>query len=356
MAAAWFIWRSRDAVRDQWNPARDGWIKFFRLPRRIPPPPLPRRGWVLRRMGHATLAKVFAEADFIEPCARKDWIRRSTDRDPGVRIDNPFDRLEFALESGKLHSVIRSQDGSDTEAILPGYWRRNFRRLACPLLATDRGASTPNSRRDIENLDDLIFLEEAQVIAVEREIAQSEFNPQDWVIEQVVGWIAYLNKLEFRSLGRADLQPPKYLGESYATDFKNLNPDEILKSTLLSGKLVAYSGADSVPFGYWLDTDIWSAPVRFRRDQDVMRLWKPSDPKSIQPVVVPKNMSDSEARRLYSELCTREGRQVSPYAAIKKPEFRRATREQLKRIVGDKIAPGRPKGATRLGVPKGSSD
>ena len=36
MAAAWFIWRSPDAVRDQWDLARKGWKKW--VPRPTSPP------------------------------------------------------------------------------------------------------------------------------------------------------------------------------------------------------------------------------------------------------------------------------------------------------------------------------
>jgi hypothetical protein len=220
--------------------------------------------------------------------------------------------------------------------------------------------SSKGSNDEIGEEDDWIFLERVKVISTERDISQSEFNPQEWTIEQVVGWIAYQNEFEFRSLGKIDLQPPKYLGESYTTDFINLDPDKILKSKLIAGELVGYSGTEAVPFSYWLENDIWSAfEVRFRRDQDVLRIWKPRDPKSTQPVVVPKNMSDSEASRLYSELCTKEGRQVSPDAAIRKPEFRRARRKQLREIAKNKfgsIAPGRSTLSRRLDPPKSGPD
>jgi hypothetical protein len=111
--------------------------------------------------------------------------------------------------------------------------------------------------------DDLIFLERVQVISSEREIAHDEFNPQEWTIEQVVGWIAYQNELEFRSLGKVDLQPPKYLGVSYTTDFRNVNPDEILKGKLIAGKLVGYSR----PKPYLLVTG-WTMKFGARRKFD----------------------------------------------------------------------------------------
>jgi hypothetical protein len=65
MAAAWFIWRSHDAVRDQWNPTRQGWQKWVRTPKR-------RRQigdrlgplWLLKRFERATLEDVFSEAGF----------------------------------------------------------------------------------------------------------------------------------------------------------------------------------------------------------------------------------------------------------------------------------------------------
>jgi hypothetical protein len=48
MAAAWFIWRSPDAVRDQWGKARQGWAIWERLPgRRVPSA---RGRWRLQRV------------------------------------------------------------------------------------------------------------------------------------------------------------------------------------------------------------------------------------------------------------------------------------------------------------------
>jgi hypothetical protein len=70
-------------------------------------------------------------------------------------------------------------------------------------------------------------------------------------------------------------------------------------------------------------------------------------------------MSDREASQLYSELCAKEGRQVSPDAAIKKREFRRATRKQLREIAKKKfgnIAPGRSTLSRRLDPPKSGPD
>jgi hypothetical protein len=53
MAAAWFIWRSPDAVRDQWDKARQGWTIWERLPGRRMPNSRGRMAGHGSRTGHA---------------------------------------------------------------------------------------------------------------------------------------------------------------------------------------------------------------------------------------------------------------------------------------------------------------
>jgi hypothetical protein len=59
MAAAWFIWRSPDAVRDQWNLAREGWRKWTRIQKPRGAVAGPR--WKLKSFGRATLVDVFSQ-------------------------------------------------------------------------------------------------------------------------------------------------------------------------------------------------------------------------------------------------------------------------------------------------------
>ena len=64
MAAAWFIWRSPDAVRDQWNRAREGWRTWHKVvhSKKMSRPRRPAFSWRLQCFGRATLADVFSQA------------------------------------------------------------------------------------------------------------------------------------------------------------------------------------------------------------------------------------------------------------------------------------------------------
>jgi hypothetical protein len=68
MAAAWFIWRSPDAVRDQWSNARRGWKIWERERPRGVPHNIVR--WRLKHIGPATLSEVFCHAGFEEQIVR----------------------------------------------------------------------------------------------------------------------------------------------------------------------------------------------------------------------------------------------------------------------------------------------
>ena len=89
MATAWFIWRSCDAVRDQWDPARKGWRKWVRTPRRrnlIAAPHGPR--WKLKNFGNASLAEVFGQAGLSGGSSQRKTAGRRLAGGSSVRTHN----------------------------------------------------------------------------------------------------------------------------------------------------------------------------------------------------------------------------------------------------------------------------
>jgi hypothetical protein len=149
---------------------------------------------------------------------------------------SPYDRLRHALRSGKLRStfVRRSHQGavSDTDC-RPEEWF-DFDNLADP--ENERTARS-SIASDPEECAVLVSREEA--IRLEAELSAAEAERPVWKLEQALGWIAYRDQ-SFRSLGRIDLQPPTFLGQSYKRDFVEASPLAALTVEILSGKVLAY--------------------------------------------------------------------------------------------------------------------
>jgi hypothetical protein len=133
MAAAWFIWRSPDAVRDQWDKARLGWRIWERV--RAGGPGGPRRmiPWRLKRVEQATLADVFSQAGFAKEIARSSPIGRGVPLGARSMLesDNPYDRMRLVLERGWLQAFRVPTGNVGEEAIPPGQWTALFRPLTC---------------------------------------------------------------------------------------------------------------------------------------------------------------------------------------------------------------------------------
>ena len=125
MAAAWFIWRSPDAVRDQWNPARNGWRKWVPLPPRRSAGPR-RPTWKLIKFGPATLADVFEQARLPGKSSQRKTATQSRSNDSPARTHNPYDRLKVALQTGVLKATWGTRRNGDFEDIPRSYWLRKF--------------------------------------------------------------------------------------------------------------------------------------------------------------------------------------------------------------------------------------
>jgi hypothetical protein len=238
MAAAWFIWRSYDAVRDQWKVATGKW-----KPDSDPPVFI----LAAHRRHPGTLACVFDQAGFDNGGHWQDrWTEISNEEKAAGETDNPYERLKYALQSGKLIGTsvfFRAREEIAREVQHKDNWV-DFDQLACPpyeptsaqLSAGVRGWNDPDH--------ELIFLPREKVVAVEREISRSEMHRPVWKLEQALGWIAYQSEDRFRSLGRIALQPPKYFDHGYDPEFAVRDPLAELANALGAGRLNAYIGGD----------------------------------------------------------------------------------------------------------------
>jgi hypothetical protein len=392
MAAAWFIWRSPDAVRDQWNLARKSWTKW--TPRRDPlltVPPRPNRPrWRLKVFRRASLDDVFAEAGF-HPWrkSQSDFHRTSVGRlfrgsaagGSKRQADNPYARFEFALQSGRLPAIRVRPGGQEREQIPAEHWSdraeiEDFELLKYPPSHDEN--TTPSSTKPIDQstlapagveasldlsgpLDDDseipepllgdpsdgdIYVLRKRAIEAEREVSQRAFAQPDWGLEQALGWLAYQNEKDFRSLGAAELKPPTYFGEKYPPDFTNPQPVEALRQALISGVLKGYYMGKEVAPAEWLDMAIWDAHgVIFRRD-DVLRVF------SKKPVALNARAETAATKELASHLrVNRDMRRSEAVNLLNRPEFtiksrpfRRVWRNARKEAGLEEVRkPGRPK-------------
>lgn len=275
MAAAWFIWRSPAAVKDQWNPARMGWTQWLRVGR---------RGWHLKNFGRASLDDVLSQAGFGN-------LRKVVGGSNGHPDDNPRGRLKGALVSGKLTAVRIWPGEEEGEEVRREEWPRLFdileqprpelprsRDLASqkPVIVPRRPRSGHSSEYQVPRADDTtttlacgtseqrstlgeaspeseemlaglalpiveddadlqpfvehdadlqpseiiredefdFVMSREQVIEAEKTITRAEFERTVWGIEQVVGWVAYQDEAKFRSLSKIDFGPPNTKGHS----------------------------------------------------------------------------------------------------------------------------------------------
>ena len=261
MAAAWFIWRNYAAVRDQFDVATGKW-----KPDSYPPVSFRRA----RRRRPGTLACVFEQAGFdsgiLSPWSREEDLFNFTMALGDT--DDPYGRLECAIELGKLKttSVLRAQAGGRRTR------KRDYKGdlLAFALHSKDlRGSDYPD--------DDVELVSREQVIEAECEISRAELNRPLWFLKQAVGWIAYQSEIQFRSLGRIDLQPPKFFGHGYEPDFACRDPLGELVTALVKGTLKAYrKGTLLTPSECTklFAQDIWTQKDLVFLPHDVRTVWR----------------------------------------------------------------------------------
>ena len=226
MAAAWFIWRNLAAVDDQWKIVTGAWTPAF-------DPPI----FILSRHRRqpGTLTCVFQQAGYA--CGRRPYRRIETINDlPSPTTTDPYERLRFALQSGRLRATI-AENSADEGGLTEREWGTDDW-LAFDSLADPAKDAPFDFLSDPGRFAGLVSREEA--ITLEAEIAAAEAERPVWKLEQVLGWIAYRRDRSFRSLGRTDLQPPTFFGLSYKSDRVENQPLGTLTSALLSGEVRAY--------------------------------------------------------------------------------------------------------------------
>lgn len=152
MAAAWFIWHSPHAVRDQWNLARKSWTKWIPLTDRlhkVPPRPN-RRRWDLKLFRRANLDDVFAQTgfhpiDFGRRSVGRRLFKGSADGGSNRQADNPYHRFKVALQTGKL---IATYMRPGEQAQIPAeYWIAEFEEFEDPLGFDLPGSPSAHDRR-----------------------------------------------------------------------------------------------------------------------------------------------------------------------------------------------------------------
>ena len=112
------------------------------------------------------------------------------------------------------------------------YWRANFDAHAHGPLNTSRPA-----------LKSGIFFRPNEVIRAETIIAKQEFDRPIVGLEQAIGWIAYRNQDNFRSLGKFDLREKKYYGVSYESNYNTMQLEKELFDALVNGDIKGYRDA-----------------------------------------------------------------------------------------------------------------
>jgi hypothetical protein len=157
---------------------------------------------------------------------------------PSSKTTDPYDRLRFALQSGRLRATI-VQDSPDEGGLTESArfmddWL-DFDALADPSSAKE---APYHVWSDPAQYAVVVSREEA--LRAEAELSAAEAERLVWRLEQALGWIAYRRDQSFRSLGRISLQPPTFFGRSYKRDFVEPPPLATLTSALLSGEVHAY--------------------------------------------------------------------------------------------------------------------
>jgi hypothetical protein len=270
MTAAWFVWRSYDAVLDQLKFARRD-FKLDELNRRLEEPTFIRPA----NRRPSSVAWVFDEAGLAE--GTRPVLRLQDYPPPNPLTDNPYDRLKFALQVGQLRAthLYRSSTRATTiseEEIRSDDWT-DFDALADPPIERWIGDSPPPSwssyPRWSDPKTDLVVVRREDARRVERDLCLREYQSPTWSVSQALGWAAYRNQDEFRSLEPRDLERRRFLLSEYRKDWSDPNPIGVLTSGLLSGKLKAHLDRHElteleigaiIHGGLWHRKDLWFRP------------------------------------------------------------------------------------------------
>jgi hypothetical protein len=270
MTAAWFVWRNYDAVLDQLKFARRD-IKLDELNRRLERPTFIRQA----NRRPSSVACVFDAAGLAE--GTRPVLRLQDYPPPNPLTDNPYDRLKFALRDGRLRATRLYRESTRARKVSPEEIRRDdwtdFDALADPPVERWIDDSPPPSwssyPRWSDPKTDLVVVQREDALKVHRDLCLREYQNPTWSVSQALGWLAYRNEDEFRSLEPRDLERRRFLLSKYPKDWSDADPIGVLTSGLLSGKLKAHLDRHElteleigaiIHGGLWRRKDLWFRP------------------------------------------------------------------------------------------------
>jgi hypothetical protein len=339
MAAAWFIWRSPDAVRDQWDRGRQGWTIWERIPALRRPNSIGL--WHLKRVGPATLAEVFSQAGLAKEAARSPTLPRSTALGVNSMTDNPYDRMRLVLECGWLQGSYSVADQEEEEKVIqPDRWRSLLRQMTNSQRHPVSSAEASNDAAPSGSGDDEIIFRRTQVIEAEARISGEEFMWRIWTISQILGWLAYGSEPNFRSLSEADLKGRTYLGLRYDQDFYAGNLEaRFIDMFIHAGiKPIGGEGEEAINVLSGIDS-IWDiSDVEFVRD-DVLAI----SAGNVVEKATDLHSDNTKSKQVPSASVRGRGRpaKVTPVvveAMIEKVKSNIWTRDQLKKFTSKYLA------------------
>ena len=276
MTAAWIVWRTYDAVHDQLKCARHD-IDLQELYQRLDEPPFLRQA--NRQPG--SVACVFEEAGLAE--GTRPVLPMQDYPPPNPSTDNPYDRLKFALQDGQLRATHLSRSSSrattiNEEEIRSGDWT-DFDSFADPPVERWIDDSPPRTWTSYPHWSDpktdLVVVRREDALRVEQDLCLREFQSPTWSVSQALGWLAYRNQNEFRSLQPRDLVRRRFLLSEYPKDWSDPDPTSALTSALLSGKLKAHleqHELTELEIGATIHGGLWSHKELWVRPEDVKKL------------------------------------------------------------------------------------
>jgi hypothetical protein len=313
MAAAHFIWRSTDAVRDQWMRYRHAWLDNADPSNQMP-------------LTDVSLGELFASADLnrfqISPYRAyvssakirlpKSNLHRDRKADALWRT-SPLSRLQTAIESQKINLTGVYLRDRLRQPIKPPHlkdqieylMRSGGRYLLGPLYFAPEKTATPAFSE--------LRVYRDEVLAADEVASQADFDDPHWTLEHVLGWIAYRNPRRFRLIAPFDPSPLSEWSMPYTLDFLDQDPDGSLRVSLLQGQLEVELDRrfspkgfpNPIPRDWWLNRAMIDVPrIWFRRNQ-VLSLWPPRPVPRIHSSPIVTAATDAQQTpklKAYSEL------------------------------------------------------
>jgi hypothetical protein len=139
------------------------------------------------------------------------------------------------------------------------------------------------------NFERSIYFKKDEVIRAEALLARGEFRPFVG-LEQAIGWSAYRNLQNFRSLGKLDLRGKRYYGASYDPDYETVSSEKELFEALAEGRIKGFRKVGSRWEELTLTNriearSIWDfSDVKFTR-KSLIEVWPPRSSESISSVL-----------------------------------------------------------------------